>query len=81
MTLNTLRWAVRDAARKAGIRKPVSYHTLRHSFGTHLLESGVDIRSAQELLGHKSLETTQITTHVMRSRASGVRSPLDETGA
>ena len=80
MTPNAMRRAVREAARKAGIRKPVSCHTLRHSFATHLLESGVDIRSVQELLGHKSVETTQIYTHLMTSRASGVKSPLDLPG-
>lgn len=74
---NALRKAVGQAARIAGILKPVSCHTLRHSFATHLLESGVDIRSVQELLGHNSVETTQIYTHVMESRATEVRSPLD----
>jgi len=75
---SALHRAVRDAARLAGIAKPVSCHTLRHSFATHLLEKGVDIRSVQELLGHVSVETTQIYTHVMTSRASGVQSPLDD---
>ncbi len=69
--------AIKQAAREAGIAKHVSSHTLRHSFATHLLESGYDIRTVQELLGHASVETTMIYTHVMNKGGRGVRSPLD----
>jgi integron integrase len=68
---------VKQAARKAGISKPVSPHTLRHSFATHQLEAGYDIRTVQELLGHKHVETTMIYTHVMQKPGLGVKSPLD----
>lgn len=68
---------VRAAARSLGIDKPVSPHTLRHCFATHLLESGSDIRTVQELLGHKDLATTQIYTHVLNRGPSAVLSPLD----
>lgn len=69
--------AIRQAARDAGIEKPVTPHTLRHCFATHLLERGYDIRTVQELLGHKDVRTTQIYTHVMKKGANAVRSPLD----
>ena len=69
--------ALKTACVRAGIAKTVSAHTLRHSFATHMIEVGYDIRTVQELLGHKDVATTQIYTHVLNRGAGGVLSPLD----
>ena len=69
--------AVKKAAKLAGINKRVTCHTFRHSFATHLLENGYDIRTVQELLGHKDVRTTMVYTHILNRGAMAVRSPLD----
>ena len=77
ITEKTIQNAVKEAVRKAGIVKHASVHTLRHSFATHLLMNGVNIREIQNLLGHKHLETTMIYTHVIRDMVNVPSSPLD----
>jgi integron integrase len=74
---SVLQRAVKEAARSTGLTKPASCHTLRHSFATHLLEDGYDIRTIQELLGHRDVKTTMIYTHVLNRGGQGVYSPMD----
>ncbi len=77
ITARTVQKIFQNACKKAGIKKNVSVHSLRHSFATHLLESGIDLRYIQELLGHKSSKTTEIYTHVSTKNLSAIKSPLD----
>ncbi len=74
---NNLQKYIKTAANKAGLHKKVNCHALRHSFATHLLESGYDIRTVQELLGHADVSTTMIYTHVLNKPGITVTSPLD----
>lgn len=76
-TIKSVQKVFEYAAKKAGIKKDVSCHTLRHSFATHLLEQGIDIRYIQALLGHSKLQTTQIYTHVANHKLRNIQSPLD----
>jgi site-specific recombinase XerD len=74
---SVLQRAVKEATRSAGLAKAVSCHTLRHSFVTHLFEDGYDIRTIQELLGHRDVKTTMIYTHILNRGGKGVYSPMD----
>ncbi len=77
ISTRTVQAIFKQACEKAGIKKPVSVHSLRHSFATHLLESGVDLRYIQEILGHKSSKTTEIYTHVSKANIAKIKSPFD----
>ena len=74
----SLESVLKQSVKKAGIKKPVTLHWLRHSFATHLLESGTDLRYIQELLGHSSSKTTEIYTHVTTKSIQNIRSPFDD---
>lgn len=76
LTVRTAQAIFEEALKKSGIKKPASFHSLRHSFATHLLENGVDVRYVQELLGHANIRTTQIYTHVTNPSIKNIKSPL-----
>jgi site-specific recombinase XerD len=82
LSIKLLRWlpkkSIKVAAKKVGLNKRITSHTFRHSFATHLLERGTDIRTIQALLGHKDISTTMIYTHVLQQGGHGVVSPLDD---
>uniref|UniRef100_A0A7C4U7U6 Tyr recombinase domain-containing protein n=1 Tax=candidate division WOR-3 bacterium TaxID=2052148 RepID=A0A7C4U7U6_UNCW3 len=78
ISIRTAQKIFEDACEKAGIKKEIMIHTLRHSFATHLLESGVDLRYIQELLGHKHSKTTEIYTHVSSKDFKRIQNPLDQ---
>ena len=77
ITARTVQKIFQNACKKAGIKKSVTVHSLRHSFATHFLESGINLRYIQELLGHKSSKTTEIYTHVSTKNIRAIKSPLD----
>jgi len=77
-SLRTLQKAIQQAIKSMDLNKRVTAHTLRHTFATHLLESGTDIRTIQELMGHKDVRTTMIYTHVLKNNLRSVTSPLDQ---
>ena len=72
--------AIQVAVQRAGLTKPISAHTFRHSFATHLLQRGTDIRTIQQLLGHNDVATTMVYTHLLQQGGQGVPNPLDDLG-